>query len=296
MFRSRFHRALLTLLLANALAPFARVSADAQLTNDLQLGSEGAEVTLLQQLLARDQKIQPPGDVNGVYDDATHTAVMRFQTVHNVMTAALGSVDAVTRAYVNALDETRVAASFNDAVVTRWHVYDQSRSAEDLQLLRTALQTRMTALIVLFNVNPTKAGEFALSGTVRSSLPDDLQSLVESYLDVTGTVMAEETDDFAVGIAASEPTLNTDDGLSYNLSSNDPALIPDTRVEIGGWELDGTIVPTSITPVAFNPSAQGFVKNERIAAIMVNFPDLPPAAEGQPEVAASMSQVPPRWI
>ncbi|MBI4134779.1 MAG: peptidoglycan-binding protein [Candidatus Sungbacteria bacterium] len=54
------------------------------ITSDLARGREGAEVRVLQQMLAKDSAIYPEGIVNGVFGPKTQAAVRRFQAKHGL--------------------------------------------------------------------------------------------------------------------------------------------------------------------------------------------------------------------
>ena len=76
---------------APALAPAAFL-----ISSDLALGSEGAEVTQLQNYLAADPEIYPDGMITGYFGPKTQAAVKRFQAKHGL--PQVGRVGPLTRA------------------------------------------------------------------------------------------------------------------------------------------------------------------------------------------------------
>lgn len=73
------------------------------LTRNLSVGSEGSDVTKLQQYLAQDPTIYPEGQVSGYYGQLTMRAVQRWQTRYNIVTSGTpdttgyGAVGPLTR-------------------------------------------------------------------------------------------------------------------------------------------------------------------------------------------------------
>ena len=88
--------------------PQASVSSSS-FTTTLGKGSEGANVTRLQQYLASDPTLYPEGLITGYFGSLTEAAVKRFQTKHNIvssgtpLTTGYGHVGPATRAKLNAL-------------------------------------------------------------------------------------------------------------------------------------------------------------------------------------------------
>ncbi len=81
-------------------------SAPTIITVTLSLGSTGAQVTLLQQLLAKHPDIYPEGIISGVYDVSTQRAVERLQIFDNIVSpgdSEYGVVGIKTRGKANSL-------------------------------------------------------------------------------------------------------------------------------------------------------------------------------------------------
>lgn len=72
----------------------------ALLTQELELGSTGAQVTALQTFLSNDSALYPEGLVTGYFGPLTEAAVKRYQTRNGI--TAVGRVGPVTLASINA--------------------------------------------------------------------------------------------------------------------------------------------------------------------------------------------------
>ncbi|MCR4331043.1 MAG: peptidoglycan-binding protein, partial [Patescibacteria group bacterium] len=89
--------------------PTPQASVVSSFTQTLGKGSEGSEVTKLQQYLAGDPALYPEGLVTGYYGSLTEAAVKRFQQKHNIVssgtpaTTGYGAFGPKTRATLNAL-------------------------------------------------------------------------------------------------------------------------------------------------------------------------------------------------
>ncbi|TSC77399.1 MAG: peptidyl-Asp metallopeptidase, partial [Parcubacteria group bacterium Gr01-1014_33] len=77
------------------------VKSEIQFTAFLSKGSQGDEVTQLQEILKQDSEIYPEGLVTGYFGTATQAAVKRFQARHGI--EALGIIGPRTRAKLNEL-------------------------------------------------------------------------------------------------------------------------------------------------------------------------------------------------
>ena len=106
--------------LATPVAPtVAKPSVVAQLVSpvfngNLNIGSRGADVLRLQELLKADKDIYPEGLVTGYYGPATQRAVLRFQLKHGVVKndkeLGAGRLGPLTRAKMKAVYEKGVSA------------------------------------------------------------------------------------------------------------------------------------------------------------------------------------------
>ncbi len=73
------------------------------LSGTLSFGSQGEDVTKLQQFLAKDSNIYPSGLVTGFYGHATEDAIQRYQAAHGIVatgtpaTTGYGAVGPATR-------------------------------------------------------------------------------------------------------------------------------------------------------------------------------------------------------
>lgn len=76
-------------------APVASTPTAFSISSDLALGSEGAEVTQLQNYLATDPAIYPDGLITGYFGSKTQAAVKRFQATHGL--PQVGRVGPLTR-------------------------------------------------------------------------------------------------------------------------------------------------------------------------------------------------------
>ena len=78
-------------------------------TTTLGKGSEGSDVTKLQQYLAKDGTLYPEGLITGYYGSLTEAAVKRFQQKHNIVSSGTplstgyGTVGPKTRTTLNSL-------------------------------------------------------------------------------------------------------------------------------------------------------------------------------------------------
>jgi hypothetical protein len=98
----RIAASLIMLAMAFAfLASPAPTNAAIYLTQELQVGSTGAQVTALQEFLAADSSIYPQGLVTGYFGSLTRAAVMRFQARYGI--SQVGRVGPQTKAKINAL-------------------------------------------------------------------------------------------------------------------------------------------------------------------------------------------------
>lgn len=86
----------------------ARAATFSPITNSLDVGSRGADVTTLQSLLATSPALYPAALVTGYYGPLTRNAVIQFQLLHNI--APVGRVGPITRTALNALIATGAAA------------------------------------------------------------------------------------------------------------------------------------------------------------------------------------------
>lgn len=90
-----------------SLVSFEKV--EAALTNQLDLGERGSDVSELQSFLARDRAIYPEGLVTGYFGQLTKAAVERFQTAQGIVsqgtpvTTGYGRVGPITMARINSL-------------------------------------------------------------------------------------------------------------------------------------------------------------------------------------------------
>ena len=86
-------------------------------TTTLGKGSEGSDVTKLQQYLAKDPALYPEGTISGYFGSLTEAAVKRFQQKHNIVssgtptTTGYGVLGPKTRTALNALLATPTPAS-----------------------------------------------------------------------------------------------------------------------------------------------------------------------------------------
>lgn len=121
-------------------------------TRDLRLGSEGADVTALQTLLAKDRTLYPEARITGYYGALTARAVERFQIAQGVAsggtpsTTGFGAVGPKTRAALNALCSGKV---LNSAV------------AEDLNVSPRIGQVPLT-VVATFSLNGSSCSSFIL--------------------------------------------------------------------------------------------------------------------------------------
>lgn len=72
----------------------------ATLTRSLDIGSQGNDVTVLQQFLAQSSSIYPEGLITGYYGNLTAAAVTRWQAAHSI--DPVGRVGPITLAALNA--------------------------------------------------------------------------------------------------------------------------------------------------------------------------------------------------
>lgn len=80
--------------LSGAASP--KSAAASLVTKNLKIGDRNDDVTILQELLARDSSIYPEGTISGLFGPATQRAVKRFQAKYGI--SQLGSVGPQTRA------------------------------------------------------------------------------------------------------------------------------------------------------------------------------------------------------
>ncbi|MBI2048604.1 MAG: peptidoglycan-binding protein [Parcubacteria group bacterium] len=85
------------LAVAFILPPFAQA---AMLSQQLDFGMSGSDVTSLQSFLAGNSSIYPEGIISGYFGSLTQAAVSRFQTANNL--PAVGRVGPLTLAMINA--------------------------------------------------------------------------------------------------------------------------------------------------------------------------------------------------
>lgn len=104
---------------------------------DLSLGNKGADVTVLQQYLARDKALYPESVITGYFGNLTKAAVIRFQEREKI-SPAVGYVGPKTRARLNQLLRSR-----------------STGTAEDLPSLLAQLEALQRALKELQNATTT---------------------------------------------------------------------------------------------------------------------------------------------
>jgi peptidoglycan hydrolase-like protein with peptidoglycan-binding domain len=75
-------------------------------TQNLKLGSNGSQVTLLQELLREDGEYDFSNRISGYYGVATVVAVKNFQGKYNLVSAQAGVVDSITRTKLNSVYQT----------------------------------------------------------------------------------------------------------------------------------------------------------------------------------------------
>lgn len=88
--------AILALLVVS---PLMSPLAHAALTSQMGVGSNGGDVTQLQQFLATNSQIYPAGIVSGYYGPLTEAAVTQFQVVYGI--SQVGNVGPITEAKIN---------------------------------------------------------------------------------------------------------------------------------------------------------------------------------------------------
>jgi hypothetical protein len=69
------------------------------ITRDLSLGAQGADVSQLQSLLSQDPTIYPQGSITGYFGPLTQQAVIRFQEKYGISASATGFVGPITRRF-----------------------------------------------------------------------------------------------------------------------------------------------------------------------------------------------------
>ncbi|HYF10029.1 MAG TPA: peptidoglycan-binding protein [Candidatus Paceibacterota bacterium] len=101
-------------LLAAVLFGFSALSAEAQtapFTTQMQVGSRGSQVTLLQQSLASNPNFYPQGLVTGYFGALTRNAVIRFQQFYGI--SPVGRVGPQTLAKLNQIYGTVSTGDIN---------------------------------------------------------------------------------------------------------------------------------------------------------------------------------------
>ncbi len=102
-----------SLAIAASLASVA--GAQGAFTTQMQVGSRGAQVTMLQQYLAGDPTIYPSGLVTGYFGNLTRQAVINFQVRYGI--SAVGRVGPITLAKLNELSGGNVGGDVSAPII-----------------------------------------------------------------------------------------------------------------------------------------------------------------------------------
>lgn len=216
--------ATLTTLVAYAQTADATVPAALPIANDLDVGSQGGEVTTLQRYLASDGALYPEGLVTGYYGTLTEAAVMRFQARHGI--AQVGRVGPITRAKlaevmgvsgIGGSDDVSAPILGADTVAVgdtsatiRW-------SSNEPAWSRVMYGTSWPFLYA--SAPSAKDGSFDLDNTVTLSglAPSTLYYYVRESVDATGNMTLTVKETFVT--AASSATSATATGTTSSIAA-----------------------------------------------------------------------------
>ncbi len=285
---SQFKFIIRSILFTLVFGPFQTVRAE-NFTQDLSNGSVSPEVLLLEEVLCQQGAHIFPECANDDWVVDEHfgpilqAAVTRFQWsrlgIRNEN--ILGHVEAKTRKALNAILNSQSATEFNAELESATAAYRSTRSASALAELDECAQERCEEMELLFNLNPKKARELAVTKKFRSRIPKALRgSVEESSASVKGTV------EVVTATKPESPTVNTETrvlvtskGLRYTLPS-DVKVPAGTRLRVRGTKLGNRLIP--------GPAATDFVQlgakyvsttyhpgpTPLLAAILLEYPDL----------------------
>ncbi len=180
----------------------------AAFTQNLSIGSTGAEVTELQTYLASDASIYPEGLVTGYYGELTKSAVARFQAKYGI--DQVGSVGPVTRAKLNALIGTggsggQTGGDISAPVATQSNVSVSGTSATIRWSTNESARHRVmygTVWPFLYASAPSASDTFidATADVTLSGLsPNTRYYFTRESIDLSGNVMWTVGESFVTG-------------------------------------------------------------------------------------------------
>ena len=165
-----------------------------QITQQLDLGASGADVTSLQTFLASDSTIYPSGIISGYFGSLTAAAVSRFQTANGL--ASVGRVGPQTLALINSqMGGTTGGPDLSAPIMTPENVTMTSNSANIIWTTSEPANDRImygTTWPFLYATAPSVSGT-GLSATGNITITG-LQSHTTYYyvresIDSSGNVM-----------------------------------------------------------------------------------------------------------
>jgi peptidoglycan hydrolase-like protein with peptidoglycan-binding domain len=271
-----------------------------QFTQDLALGSTGAEVSFLQEVLCQTADFFPDCVINGTYGPETQNAVIRFQ-YHVGIQSPDGVVDAMTRSWLNALIEAGNATDFNAPLTDALTAYRNLPDAAHLATLTAVLQDRAETMRRLFRVNEVKAREFLFPKKLRNRVPRLLRSLIEVDRTRAKGMVLDQIAEYAgpPDALARYKYIHTKKGQVV-IPNQDARLPAGARVYARGILLDDMLLPGMSIK---DTRVYGFAPETRSAprtltsvlhlyAILLDFPDLP-ANQTRQAVFNAMNVIPP---
>lgn len=262
-------------------------------TQDLSLGSQGPEVSFLQEVLQQDPSLYPEQQVTGTFDAATSDAVVRFQTRHGILREdAAGVVEESTREYLNAVIDERTSAEFNAGVLDAVNEFSRTASPRDAQTLAATLTARRREMVRILRTNPTQAALLRLSKKTRQRLPRDLRHLVEREVKLKGRLIRMTEDNFDAGYSVDRYILETKKGERYTIFAPDERLAPSPKAYVRGLVLNDTMLPDTSDKGVMIRVAQPIVQSpQRIIVLLLRFPDRPGPTVSAPQIDQRMQTV-----
>lgn len=152
--------------------------------SDLRKGSQGSEVRLLQECLAKDPSLYPDGTTSGVYGPATEQAVIKFQEKYaeeilapSQLTKGNGTVKAATRAKLNEVCFPKTSQEPFSITLTTVEQPQMLKVAESLraQWKELGIQTKVQGVPssqIERDVIKSRNYEVLLFGEILSIIPD----------------------------------------------------------------------------------------------------------------------------
>lgn len=284
-------------LLAGSLLLLPTVAAAESFTQDLDIGSQGPQVSFLQEVLCQDRQLFPDCLIDGIFDPSTQAAVVRFQYRMGIRDPdVLGRVESATRALLNARIEDRDAATFNADAIARQNIYLQIRDPESMLALQAALQKRAESMTTLLSTNERKAEEFCLPKSYRKRVPKPLRSLVEEDEAKLKGIVIEQIEDqpsppYAVDVRR---YIKTSRGELYAVPRSDKRLHVGSRVQARGMRMGQYFIPDNeadaIRPIGSDVTSAALPPVEHLAVSLVDFHDAPHEFSSQ-EIEQAMDAI-----